>query len=288
VSDVIQLLLIGITQGCVYGLIALGFVMIYKATEMVNFSQGDLMMLGSFVAWTFVVDLGLGFWTGFALAILVMAAVGFLIDSVIVRRIIGQPQFAVIILTIGLGIIMRAAAGMIWGTQPLSMPTPFTGTSSIGGAIIGNERLAIIAATVILITGLWAFFRYSRWGIAVQASSQNQLAAYYVGIPVRVIYSSVWAGAAAISTVAGVLLAPITLIEPLNGFLGIKAFAAAVIGGFSSMPGAVVGGIIIGVAEAFSSAYFPFVNETIGFIIMLVVLTIRPHGLFERTHRKKV
>jgi branched-chain amino acid transport system permease protein len=287
-TEFVQLILIGVSQGCIYGLIALGFVMIYKATEMVNFAQGDLMMIGSFVAWSFVVGLGMNFWAGLLAAVLTMAVFGYVVDASVVRRIIGQPQFSAVILTIGLGIILRAVAGIVWGNEPLTMPTPFSGNSELMNAVIGNERLAIIIATVLLIIVLWAFFRYSRWGIAVQASSQNQMAAYYLGIPVRVVYSAVWAGAASISTLAGVLLAPITLIEPLNGLLGIKAFAAAVIGGFGSMPGAIFGGIAIGLAEAFAGAYAPETKETIGFVLMLVVLTIRPQGLFERTYRKKV
>lgn len=287
-TDIIQLTLIGISQGCIYGLIALGFVMIYKATEMVNFAQGEIMMVGSFVAWTFVVDLGLNFWFGVSLAILAMALFGYLLDAVVVRRILGQPMFSIVILTIGIGIILRAGAGMIWGNEPLTMPTPFNGNSFIAGAQIGNERLAIIGISMMLIGVLWAFFRFNRWGIAMQAASQNQLAALYLGIPVRVIYSAVWGGAALISTVAGTLLSPITMIEPLNSFLGIKAFAAAIIGGFASLPGAVLGGIIIGVSEALCGAYAPEFKEIIGYIIMMIVLTIRPQGLFDRIHLKKV
>ena len=287
-TDFLQLLIVGISQGCIYGLVALGFVLIYKAAEMVNFAQGELMVVGSFVAWTFIAGMGFSFLIGLLAAVVTMAVFGFLLDIVIIRRIIGQPQFSVIILTIGIGIILRAGSGMIWGNQPLTMPTPFQGNSEFFGAVIGNERLAIIGATVFLIGGLALFFRYSRWGIALMASSQNQLAALYLGIPVRFIFSAVWAGAAVISTIAGIMLAPITLIEPLNGLLGIKAFAAAVIGGFSSLTGAIVGGIIIGLAESFTGAYMPVVKETIGYIIMLVVLMVRPRGLFERAYQKKV
>lgn len=287
-TEFLQLLLIGVSQGCVYGLIALGFVMIYKATEMVNFAQGDLMMIGSFVAWTFIVSLGMNFWLGAGLAILAMVIFGLLLDAVVVRRVMGQPQFAVVLLTIGLGIMFRALAGIIWGNEPLAMPTPFRGLGNLSGVVIGNERLAIIVTTVLLVAVLWAFFRYNRWGVAVQAASQNQLAAYYLGIPVRWVYSAVWAGAAGISTIAGLLLAPITMIEPSNGLLGIKAFAAAVIGGFGSMPGAILGGVVIGVAEAYSGAYAPQVKEIIGYAIMLAVLVVLPHGLFERGYRKKV
>ena len=139
-----------------------------------------------------------------------------------------------------------------------------------------------------MVTLIWLFMTFSRWGIAMQAASQNQLAAFYLGIPVKLIYSSVWGLAAAISCVAGVLLAPITLISALNGFLGIKAFAAAVIGGFGSLPGALVGGLIIGIAEPFAAAYLPEVKNIIGYLIMFAVLVMRPEGLFATIYKKKV
>ena len=123
-NEFLQLLIVGISQGCIYGLMALGFVMIYKATEMVNFAQGDMMMLGSFVAWTLIMDLGMPFWLGVPATLIIMALFGALVDILIVRRVIGQPQFAVIILTLGLGIIFRAAAGMIWGQVPLTIDSP--------------------------------------------------------------------------------------------------------------------------------------------------------------------
>jgi len=287
-TEFFQLLLIGISQGCIYGLMALGFVMIYKATEMVNFAQGDMMMLGAFVAWTLIMDLGMPFWLGVPLSLVIMGLFGALVDMLVIRRVIGQPQFSVVILTLGLGIIFRAAAGIIWGQEPLSIDSPINGNSEFMGVIIGNDRLAIILVTLLLITFLGLFFRYSKWGIAMQATSQNQLAAFYLGIPVRRVISSVWAVAAIISGLAGILLAPITLIEPMNGLLGIKAFAAAVIGGFGSMPGAILGGLLLGIIEPFAAAYIPEIKGSVAYIAMLLVLAARPQGLFAQIHSKKV
>ncbi|HEX5958098.1 MAG TPA: branched-chain amino acid ABC transporter permease, partial [Hyphomicrobiaceae bacterium] len=186
-SELVQLLVGGVAQGCVYGLIALGFVLIYKATEMVNFAQGDLMMLGTFVAFTTIGTWGLGYWTGLAAAALIMAAFGYLLDALVLRRIIGQPQFAVVILTISLGFILRAAAGFIWGYETLNFPdTPFTNRmSEVGGVILAWEHLSIILGTLALAGLLYLFFNYTRLGNAMQAASQNQLAAYYVGVPVK-------------------------------------------------------------------------------------------------------
>ena len=130
-NEFLQLLIVGISQGCIYGLMALGFVMIYKATEMINFAQGDMMMLGSFVAWTLIMDLGMPFWLGVPATLIIMASFGALVDILIVRRVIGQPQLAVIILTLGLGIIFRAAAGMIWGQVPLTIDSNSMGIFSL-------------------------------------------------------------------------------------------------------------------------------------------------------------
>jgi branched-chain amino acid transport system permease protein len=289
--DLIQLLVGGIAQGCVYGLIALGFVLIYKATEMVNFAQGDLMMLGTFVALTCIGTWGMSYWGGLLAAALAMAVFGFLLDAIVLRRIIGQPQFAVVILTISLGFIMRSVAGFIWGTDTLNFPdTPFTNQiSEVAGVVLSWEHLSIILGTVALAVLLYLFFNYTRLGNAMQAASQNQLAAYYVGIPVKRINSLIWALSAIVATLAGVLFAPISLVDPSNGFYGVKAFAAAVIGGFGSLIGTVLGGLIIGVTETLAARYLPpGFKEIVAYLLMLIVLMLRPHGLFSTLQRKKV
>ena len=286
--EITQLAIIGISQGCIYGLIAMGFVMIYKATEMVNFAQGDIMMVGTFVALTFTTMAGANFFIAVLCAILIMSVFGFLVDRVVIRKIIGQPQFSIVILTISLGFVFRSGAGMIWGQSPRTMETPFTGNFVLGSLVIGNERIAIVVGTILVSVLLWTFFKYSRWGLAMQAASQNQLAAFYSAIPVKLVYSMVWGLAAAISCIAGVLLAPVTLVSTLNGFLGIKAFAAAVIGGFGSLPGALLGGLIIGLAEPFAAAYLPEIKNIVAYLIMFVVLWIRPEGLFASLYQKKV
>ncbi len=288
----LQLLVAGIAQGCVYGLIALGFVLIYKATEQVNFAQGDLMMLGAFVAVTLIADIGLSFWLALPIAMAVMALFGYALDRSVLRPIIGQPQFVIVILTIALGFIFRAVAGGVWGQDTRTLANPFTGLKiEIGGAILGAESLAIIAGTIILSAILYMFFRYTRLGVATQAASQNQLAAYYMGIPVKIVFSLVWAISAAVAAAAGILLAPLATVDPQMGFVGFKAFAAAVIGGFGSLPGALLGGLIIGTAETFAAgdARMPKgVSEVSAYIIMLLMLILRPQGLFAQVYRKKV
>ena len=288
--EVFQLLLSGLSQGCVYGLIALGFVMIYKATEMLNFAQGDMMMLGAFVAFTFVNLAGLPLFVGFLITLVVMVGFGMGLERTVIRPMIGEPPFAVLMLTIGLGFILRAVAGAIWGSGTRTLDVPFAGSVlEVGGVVLGYENLVVIGGTALLCIGLWAFFRYSRIGIAMQAASQNQLAAYYCGVPVKRVTSLVWGISAAISAAAGVLVAPVMLIDPMMGFLGIKAFAAAIVGGFGSLPGAIVGGLLIGVVEQFAGLYLPAgLGEVSAFVILLVMLMARPQGIFASMQQKKV
>ena len=280
----------GLAVGCIYGLVALGFVLIYKATELVNFAQGDLLMLGAFVCYMAVVWWGLDYWLAFLIAVVTIAAFGALLDVVVLRRVIGQPQFAVVMLTIGLGSIFRTFASVTWGSEIYTLPTPFGGVWQLGGITISHQYLSIIVGTLVLCGALYAFFNFTRIGVAMQATSQNQLAAYYMGIPVKRIFSLIWAISAGVATAAGVLLAPVTLIDINMGLaVALKAFAAAVLGGFGSIPGALLGGIIIGLIELFSGATLPDgFKDTMPYIVLLIVLAVRPQGLFGKLGRKKV
>ena len=288
--EVLQLLISGVSQGCVYGLIALGFVLIYKATEMVNFAQGDIMMLGAFVAFSLGNLAGLPFVVVFVLTLVIMGALGMALERGLLRPMIGEPPFAVLMLTIGLGFVIRAIAGAIWGNQPRALDSPFAGEIvELGGLIIGYENIAIVVGTALLCALLFLFFRFTRIGIAMQAASQNQLAAFYVGIPVKRVFSLVWGISAAIAAAAGILVAPVSLIDPLMGLVGIKAFAAAIVGGFGSLPGAIIGGLIIGIAEQFVGLYLPAgLSEVSAFVILLVMLFLRPEGIFATLQQKKV
>src|SRR5947207_539169 len=218
--DFVQQLVSGIALGCVYGLIALGFVLVYKATEVVNFAQGDLMMLGGFFAFTFIGILGLNYWIGFAGAVATMALFGMLAERVVVRPILGYPQFASIRAWIGLGYFLRSVAGMVWGTDDFKIETPFSqGVLRIGALVLAYDKLSVIAATIILCAILYLFFNKTTLGTAMRASSENMLAAYYMGIPVKRVVSIVWAISAAVATCAGVLLAPITFIHSNVGLV---------------------------------------------------------------------
>ena len=288
----LQLVISGIAQGCIYGLIALGFVLIYKATETFTFAQGELMMLGAFCGLVGMTMLGLPFWLAALLSILAMAAFGVLLERVVIRPILGQPAFSIVMLTIGIGYVARGLITMIpaIGTETHTLPVPYKDQIwKVGGLILNVEQMAVIAATTVLCALLFALFKYSKLGIAMQASSQNQLAAYYMGIPVKRLNGLAWGLAAAVAAVAGLLLAPITVVHANMGFIGLKALPAAVVGGFGSLPGAIVGGLIVGIVESLSGFYLPDgFKDTAAYIMVLVMLMVKPNGLFGEKTRKKV
>jgi branched-chain amino acid transport system permease protein len=290
--QVLQIIISGIAQGCIYGLIALGFVLIYKATETVSFAQGELMMLGAFAGLAAGVLLDFPFWLAVASAVAAMAAFGVLLERVVIRPILGQPAFSIVMLTIGIGYMARGLITLIpnIGTETHTFAVPYKDQIwRLGTLVLNVEQMVVIAATALLSGLLYAMFRYSKLGIAMQAASQNQLAAYYMGIPVKRLNGLVWGLAAAVAAIAGILLAPITFVHANMGFIGLKAFPAAVVGGFGSLPGAIVGGLIIGVVEALSGFFLPEgFKDVAAYVVVLVMLMVRPNGLFGEPLRKKV
>jgi branched-chain amino acid transport system permease protein len=288
----VQLLISGISLGCIYALIALGFVLIYKATETVNFAQGELMMLGAFGGLVLMKSAGWSFWFAAPVAVVGMFMLGVAIERLVIRPILGQPQFTIVMLTIGVGYTARGLISMLpeIGTETNALEVPYKGqVINLGGAVISVEQVAIIGMTAVLCGLLFVMFRYSKLGIAMQAASQNQLAAYYMGIPVRRINGLVWGLSAAVAAIAGLLLAPITFVHANLGFIGLKAFPAAVVGGFGSLPGAIVGGLVIGLVEAFAGFYLPEgFKDIAAYVVVLVMLVVKPNGLFGGTTRKKV
>ncbi len=290
--QLLQLLVSGAAQGCIYGLIALGFVLIYKATETVSFAQGDLMMVGAFIGLACMTFAGFPFWLAVPASIVAMAAVGFGVERIVIRPILGEPAFSIVMLTIGIGYVARGLITMIpgIGTETHALPVPYKDVAlRLGGLVLAAEQLVIIGVTAALCAALYAMFRYTRAGLAMQAASQNQLAAYYMGIPVKRLNAVVWALAAMVAAIAGLLLAPITFVHANMGLIGLKAFPAAVVGGFGSLPGAIVGGLVIGVVESLAGFYLPEgVKDIAAYVVVLVMLMVRPNGLFGDSLRKKV
>ncbi|MDP1653615.1 MAG: branched-chain amino acid ABC transporter permease [Rhodocyclaceae bacterium] len=279
----LSLAIAGIATGCVYALVALGFVLIWKATEVVNFAQGELMMLGGFVGLG-LVTLGWPWPLALAGAALLCALFGLLAERAVLRPLLGQPHIPIVMTTLGLGFMLKGAVTMApgWGTETHALPTPFAGqVASLAGTPVAADQLLVIAVTVLLGLVLFGFFRATRLGKALRATAQNPLGAQLVGIPLARMHGIVWALAAGLAAVAGVLLAPVTFVHAHMGLIGLKALPAAVIGGFGSVPGAVAGGLLLGLVESFAGFYAPDgIKDVAAHVLVLAVLLLRPAGLF--------
>jgi branched-chain amino acid transport system permease protein len=236
--------------------------------------------------------LGVSFWIAVPAAIIGMALVGFSIERTAIRPILGEPAFSIVMLTVGIGYVARGAITMIpgIGTETHVLPVPYKDVAfNAAGLILAAEQVVVIGVTAALCLLLYLMFSRSKLGIAMQASSQNQLAAYYMGIPVKRLNAFVWALAAMVAAVAGLLLAPITFVHANMGFVGLKAFPAAVVGGFGSLPGAIVGGLIVGVVESCAGFYLPEgFKDIAAYVVVLIMLMVKPNGLFGERMGKKV
>lgn len=292
INEISQSILSGISIGCIYGLVALGFVLIFKATEVINFAQGELLMLGAFISYSLITFANFPYWAALLAAIVIMGAFGMLMERAVLRSLVGEPVYAIVIVTIGISFFLKSAATVVpgWGTDTYGFKTPFTDKFvHWGPLVISWEHISIIIITTALILILFLFFRYTRVGTAMRATSQNQLAAVYMGISVTKVFSLTWTIAAVLGAIGGVLLAPITFVHMNMGYIGLKAFPAAVLGGFNSLPGAIVGGLIIGITESLAGYYLPEGWKNVAaWIILIGVLIIRPQGLFGIQEKKKV
>jgi len=243
------------------------------------------------MAFTFITYLHLPFWLSFVFTMIFMALFGMTLERFFMRPLLGEPIFALVMVTLGMSIIIRSAVGMIWTHETLSFPTIFSEKPlDISGLVMSPVHMWIIMTSALLILTLGLFFKFTRVGIAMRASGLNQLASLYMGIDLERSFSLTWLMSAVVAGVAGILLAPIIFLDTHMGFIGLKAFPAAVVGGFGSIPGAIVGGLIIGVSECFAGVYLPpGFKEVFAHIILIAVLLVKPTGIFgEKETRKRV
>lgn len=289
-TQLTQLIVQGISTGAIYGLVALGLVLSYKATEVLNFAQGDIVMLSAFLGWGFIMGAGLPFWPSLVIVVAITAALSFLLEAKIMRRIVGRPQFAGVMLTIGIGFMIRGAVSMFFGPESRSYTTPWTGQSiQVTGAVVAELNLVIIGAAMGVTALLYVFLRRTALGVAVHATSQNQLAAYLCGVRVKRLNSIVWAISGAIAALCGLLLAPITLVDLGLWLVMLKALAALVLGGFGSAPGAVIGGLLIGLLEQFAGVYLSDgVKDVTPYLVLIAVLMLYPRGILGESHGRRV
>ncbi|HRH85729.1 MAG TPA: branched-chain amino acid ABC transporter permease [Rubrivivax sp.] len=286
----LQLLVSGIAAGLVYGFIGMGFAMIYRATGVVNFAQGELMMLVAYISFTLVGTLGLSFWPLLFAAIAASVLIGLVVEVLLIRPMLGRPVFATVMVTIGLAVIIRSVVVLIWGADPLPLATGLSREPiRIGPAGVYPAQLYALGIMITVVAGLWAFFRYSRVGIAMRATANLQTVALLMGIDVKRIFALSWALSAMLAAIAGVLVGVIYDLEPGMWLTGLRSFPAVILGGLDSVFGAALGGVLIGVVENMSEGYIGRgMKEIAGFVLILVVLMVRPYGLFGRPDIERV
>jgi len=285
-----QMIASGIALGAIYGLVALGIVLMFKATGVLNFAHGEGIMLSTFVAFT-LLKWKLPYGLVVVLTIAFAGLFGVLLERLIIRRFVGKSLLVSGIATLGLFLVFGDLAVWIWGKDPYEFPGLFSQKPiDVGGVMISAADLGIVGVAAALAGGLFAFFRFTRLGIAMQACMENPTAAQLMGIPTRRIYALAWGLSHMIGAVAGLLIAPVTFLHfTMMQHVLHYAFAAAVLGGIFSLPGSLIGGIVIGISANLTGAYVSSAwKEVVPFLVMLAILIVRPHGLLARKHVKKV
>lgn len=281
----------GIVVGCIYALVAVGFTMIYNATETVNFAVGESLMIGAYLLLTFT---KFGNWS-YPLALLTTLAVAGLIGFVVFDRLVSRPLMTAsmlsrVIALMGLASVMKGTVRLIWGADAIHMSSPFsTKPIVVGPVAISQQEIAIVVVTISVIALLYLFFQHTRIGMAMRATSQNRRAASLMGVSVTGVFAAAWIIGTMLSALGGVFLGPLLLVDPDMGSIAFKSFTAVVLGGFGSLPGAVVGGILLGVVENFAGGYIRSdLQIAMTFILLIAVLAIKPTGLLGKPLAKRV
>jgi len=291
----LQLVLNGLVIGSIYALVGLGFVIIYKSSSILNFAQGEFLMLGAYVCLAIFSTAKVPFLVAFALTLVFSAVLGVLMERVLLRPMIGEPVISVIMLTLGLSSVLKAVVQAIWGTDTRPYPEIFPTTPvHIGPLPVSQGYLYSVASVVVLLTLFSIFFKYSRAGIAMRATAFSQQVALSMGISVKRIFALAWSIAAVVSAVGGVLLGGIRGgVDGAFALFGLKVIPVVILGGLDSVLGAIVGGLVMGVLENLSGGYLdPLVGggvkEVAPFIALVAILAVKPYGLFGKVKIERV
>ncbi len=281
-EKLLQLTISGLSNGMVYALVALGFVIIYKASDVINFAQGELMLFGAYLAFAYVAQFGLPWSIGVALTLLTAVIIGVLVERFVLRPLIGEPIISMIMVTIGLSSVLKGLVNAIWSPVPQPFPAFIPQDDVyIGPAVVGEDRLIAIGIAVVLLALFTLFFRYNKEGIAMRAIADDQQAALSMGISVKRVFAVAWAIAAMTAAVGGIILANIVGVSGEISFIGLRVFPVVILGGLDSVPGAIIGGAFIGLLEAYTGGYIGHgLDLVIPFIVLMLVLMVRPYGLF--------
>lgn len=289
-ATLVHVVVSGLATGSIYSLMALSLVIIYNATRTLNFAQGEMLMVTTFIAWSATHAFSLPLTLTLVVAVVSAVVLGFVVERLIIRRAIGATHWDVLIITVGLSLMLRAGAGLLWSHDEFAFPSFFSNRPfALGGVRVAPVSLGIIGGSLALMLALYGLFTHTRLGRAMRAVAQNQRAARLMGISVERVYSTSWVLAAVVGAVAGVLVAPVVFLSSKMGLIVINGFTAAVIGGFGSMPGAVVGGMLLGVLENLAPLYLPSgIRYSVPFVVLIAILLIRPAGLLGTVQRRKV
>jgi branched-chain amino acid transport system permease protein len=283
----LQLLFQGVALGCIYALVAVGFTVIYRSSQVINFAQGSLLLVGAYLISVFATALNLPFAVAVIAAIVLLALGGAAFQVVVLQRVLGQPVFVLVMITIGLSIVIDAAIPAIFGGNARILGDPW-GASAVhaGGVTFNWVRIWTVVCTGLILALYFLFDGFSRYGLAMRATAADQEAALAVGVPVRRVYALTWAIAGGVAAVGGLFLSGFpSSVNPSLGDVALRAFPAIILGGLDSLPGAVVGGIVIGIVEVLTSGYAPGwlgnnFSDVAPYLVMILVLLVRPYGLF--------
>ena len=289
-AALVHVVVSGLATGSIYALMAIALVIIYNATRTLNFAQGEMLMISTFVGWAAWEALALPLVVVLLVAVAAAALLAWVIEWAVIRRAISATHFDVLIITLGLSLVLRAAAGLAWTHDQFPFPSFFDNRPLVLGPVrVAPVSLGIIGGSLGLMLALGALFRWTRLGRAMRAVAQNQRAARLMGISVERVYSASWVLAAVVGALAGVLIAPVVFLSSSMGLVVINGFTAAVLGGFGSMPGAVVGGMLLGVLENLAPLWLPAgIKHSVPFLVMIAILVIRPSGVLGRVRQRKV
>ena len=291
----LQLLINGFIVGALYGVVAMCFVLIYKASQVVNFAQGEFVLIGAWACWWLVTSMKLPFWIGFPVCLVFMAVLGMLVQVVVLRPLIGEPVISIVMVTIGLSIFFQALLKWMFGVFVQPYPQVFaTKSVAILGLNVETAYLMSLAISLVIMLGFAYFFKFSKMGLAMRATAFDQQVAQSLGISVKQVFALSWAISAVVSALAGVVVGLVSGVSASVASVGVKVFPAVIVGGLESIIGAVLGGLIIGLLEGlaqyFDAEYLHFGNliSIVPFYAMLLILLIKPYGLFGNKNIERV
>lgn len=285
----VQLLVAGLGIGSIYALVALGLVLAFKGTGVLNFAQGELVAFGAYTA-LFLSLLKLPYWEVLLGTLAIAAVFGALLERTLIRPLLNAPAFTVVVATLAIGLMIKNALRLSWQENIATLPSPLDGvTLRVGNVSINPQYLWIIGCSVAIMALLALFFRVTLIGKAMKAVAQNRDAARLMGVRVNRVFPLTFAVSTSVAALAGVLISPITGIQSEMGSVIIKGFVAAILGGFTSLPGCVVGALLLGVLETFGGAFFGGTfKDVTAFVLLIVVLLVRPNGIFGGTEARRV